>query len=259
MDERGFVRLPEGTIIERARRMRWSPLVALLLAGACTPRAVTPPGRTFVMDSPITPAPGKSDLQLDVASIGEIIWGPELTAGGGRIRHSVDRQLAIEVDTGILHVANPGSGGNRNAYTGRVGVIRASADQRVALGAGLGGGHSSVAGSWGSVDIGGWITGKHRWIRPVLGAAVGYSAPFSRTPFTVTHGDNETTTLQLPANVYGQAHFGLELGPPDSMVVIGASFARFGLLESSVVGEDDLEGRDQLYGALGLGARFQLD
>ena len=68
--------------------MRWSlPLVVWL--GACTPIAVTPPSRTFALDSPSAPAPGRSDVQLDAAGIGEM-WGPSLVGGNARLRHTVE-------------------------------------------------------------------------------------------------------------------------------------------------------------------------
>src|SRR5947199_197636 len=97
-------------------------LPALACLTACTPRAVTPPARTFAMDSPTVPAIGHGDAQLDLAGVSSAL-GPSLASGGGHVRRSVAPGVTLEGDAGLLRVTNDGSGPGRDAYTGRLGVL----------------------------------------------------------------------------------------------------------------------------------------
>ena len=235
------------------------PLLVLATAtAACTPHAVTPGARTFVMDSPLAPEVGHHDAQIDIAGIGQL-WGPELVNGNARLRRTVSPGVVLEGEAGILHVTNAGTGGDRNGYTGRVGVLLQSEDRRAALAIGAGGGTSLVAGSWGSADIGGMLTGKHAWIRPVLAADIGYSAPFGDQTFTVAEEDGTQTTLRLPRNIIAKVSLGLELGDRAASMLIGVSMVRFYLSESSVVDSVAEDYEDDGYLAAGLGIRFALD
>jgi hypothetical protein len=204
----------------------------LLLFAACSPIAVTPPARTLALDSPSSPARG-TDMQVDTARVGQL-FGPELSVGGLRLRHSLQPGIVGEVDGNVLHVNNAGDGPNRTAYTGRLGMLLTSPGQHAAVGVGLGGGTSPAAGSWTSVDAGVLLGLRNRYVRPVLGGWVGYSAPLDHRTFTVSD-ENTQTTLQLPHNVFAQANLGLELGPPECAVVIGMSVLEFWLREDSVV------------------------
>jgi hypothetical protein len=241
--------------------MRWLPLV-LVCAAACTPRAVTPPSRTFVMSAPgAAPAPGGTDVQLDAASIGTM-WGPELVGGNARLRHTLEPGVTLEADGGILHVTNPGQGGDRNGYTGRLGVMLRSESGRWALGAGLGGGTSPTAGSWGAADVYGAVSGKHRYFRPMIALGVGYSAPFGDTTFVVHDPDSDDqpmTTLRLPRNVISATHVGIELGPPEAALVVGASMLRFWVRDDSVVQPtEESDPEDEMFLAVGGGFRFTI-
>lgn len=231
---------------------------------ACTPRAVTPPARTFAFDSATAPAAGGTDVQLDVARIGTV-WGPELVGGNARLRQAVRPGVVVEGELGTLHLLNDGAGGSRNAYTGRAGVLlRPPEDQelRVALALGVGGGHAPAAGSWTTVDLGGVVSGSHRWFRPVVGADLGYSRPTGDRTFTVTEPDGDATTLRLPANLTARVTAGVELGRDDRALLLGVSMIRFLLAEDSVVTpapDAEAPADDDLYFALGVGARFALD
>ncbi len=239
--------------------MRWLPFVAVLV-GACTPRAVTPPSRTFVMSSPSAPAVGGTDVQLDAATIGQL-WGPELAGGNARLRHTIEPGVSLEADGGVLHVTNDGQGGDRNAYTGRLGVLLHSQSRHLAFGAGLGGGTSATAGSWGSADVHAVVSGAHRYIRPMLGVGAGYSAPFGNKTFVVqwndsTDGDSQRT-LRLPRNLFAQLHLGVELGPPHAAFILGGSVLRFWLREDSVVDRGgDAPQLEDGYLAVGVGLRL---
>jgi hypothetical protein len=238
--------------------MRPSILLVPLLA-ACTPRAVTPPSRTFVMDSPRL-STGHRDFQIDVAKMGTI-WGPDLTGSNARLRTAVSDSTILEGEAGLLHVNNEGSGGDRNAYTGRLGAIWRSEDQRMSVGAGLGGGTSQLAGSWVAGDIGVLATGKNPNIRPVIGATIGYSSPLDRShTFTVADPDGVDSTLRLPRDVTVGLHLGIELGTEEVSVLAGLSLVKFLPLEDSVLddGSDEID-EDETYLAAGLGVRFRVD
>jgi hypothetical protein len=234
-------------------------LALLLLAAACSPRAVTPPSRTFVIDGPGAPPVGKSDVQLDAASI-STLWGPELVGGNARLRQTVSPGVTMELDGGVLRVTNAGDGPARNAYTGRLGVLMHGLGGRLALGAGLGGGVSRAAGSWGAADVHGAIAGAHRYIRPILGGGFGYAAPFGNRTFDVREPDDKSpTTLRLPRNLIAQIDLGLELGPRDKAFLLGGTLSRFWLRDNSEVGDTGGYDHDDFFVALGIGARFTLD
>jgi hypothetical protein len=223
---------------------------------ACTPHAFTPPARTFVMDTPAL-ATGKSDAQFDVSTIGTL-WGPDLSSGNGRYRHAIAPDTIVEAEGGILHVNNDGDGGDRNAYTGRLGGIWRTEDQRWAATGGLGGGTSAVAGSWYAADLGVMTTGRHKTFRPVLAADVGYSAPFDRGhTFSVNEPDHTPRELQLPRNITLKMNAGVELGDEVVSVLVGLTFIKFYQLDPSVVGENDTD--DDLFVAIGAGLRLGLD
>jgi hypothetical protein len=239
----------------------------LATAAACSPRAVTPPARTFALDSANAPQTGHSDVQMGVSRVGTI-WGPELVNGETRVRHAVQPGVVLEADAGLLHVTNDGDGGNRNALTGRLGVMLRppeweTHDLRVALNLGLGGGHAPEAGNWGALDVGVLLAGSHRWVRPLVGAGGGFSRPFGEKTFVVTEHDEDRTqtTLQLPRNLTANVSAGVELGPTHRTVIIGATMTHFWLQESSIVGEmlEDADENDDLFFALGAAARFSLD
>ena len=232
------------------------PPLTLLLSVACSPRAVTPPARTFGMQTAATPDVGELDVQIDASRVGAI-FGPEAATGGARVRHAVAKNLAVEVDTGLLHITNDGRGGTRNAHTGRLGVVVADSDQRMAVGAGVGGGHSAVAGKWGTVDVGGVITGKGRHLRPVIGGTIGYGAPLEDRTFTVVSSDGMPTTLQLPRNTFAQLNAGVEIGPRETAFLIGLSMLQFWRHESDVVNDDILDrSRTETFMIIGVGLRL---
>lgn len=212
------------------------------------------------MDSPSAPAVGHSDVQLDAASIIGEMLGPRLVGGDARVRHTVEPGVALEADGGVLHVTNNGQGGDRNGYTGRLGVLLHSQDRHWGLGAGVGGGLSPTAGTWGAADVHGVVAGTNHYVRPMLGAGLGYSGPLGHHPFTVTlPGESPPgTTLQLPHNAIAQLHAGLELGPPDTAVILGLSLSRFWLREDSRVDNPSSHRQDN-FAALGIGLRIAID
>lgn len=207
------------------------------------------------------PAAGGTDVQLDVATIGQV-WGPELVGGNARFRHTLEPGVTIEADGGVLHVTNPGQGGDRNGYTTRLGVMLRDKSGRWAFGAGLGGGMSPTAGSWGAADIFGAVSGKHRRARPMLAVGVGYNAPFGDTTFVVHDPDDSEqreTTLRLPRTIMMATHVGLEIGPPEVAFIVGASVLRFLSRETSVVHPMTQDsGEDEIFIAAGVGLRIAI-
>lgn len=240
------------------------PSTALLFAvlAACTPRAVTPPSRTFALDTPLAPAAPGGDVQLDASRSGAV-WGPELVTGGARYRQNVDDRQVVEADAAILHVTNSGHGARRNAYTGRVGTLLRSSGGGAALALGIGGGYAPAGGIWAAADLGGWLSGQGRLFRPIMGGHLGYSRPLGDRTFVVHEPDEEMTptTLRLPNNAYLQSTLGLELGPREGCVVVGASVVYFRKGEPSVVDGPEREAeedRDDVFFSLGLGVRAAL-
>lgn len=236
--------------------MRLVVLLCMVLI-ACTPAAITPPARTLPMASPMAPA--HADAQASLGGAGAI-FGPGADVGGARYRQRIDKDTVLEVDGGFLNVNNGTDGNNvpdRVAYTGRVGFMWPNEDGTAALLAGAGGGISGAAGSWGSADVGGVISGRNRYIRPVAGAVLGYSAPFGHKTFDVPD-DNSTTTLQMPRNVFATLDFGLELGPPNCAFLIGMSAMKFHLLSPDTV-DGSAPHVDQGFAGASLGLRVALD
>lgn len=221
---------------------------------ACTPRAITPPARTFVPDTSQLPATG-ADLSLGLGAGGSSdIFGPGGSLYSGRARQMVAKDLAIEAEGGVIAV-NGGDSGYRdtNGYTGRIGIIK-SYDPSFAVIAGIGGGLSSVAGNWGAADAGFIVSGTNRWVRPTLAFTFGYAAPTGNKTFEVS-SDEESTTLQLPRNAYARLDLGLEIGPRGCFL-IGMSYMNFIEYTADVVGADSHG--DQTFLAMGLGARIPL-
>ncbi len=233
-------------------------LTALTALSGCTPRAFTPNARAFAFDSPTAPAVGDADVQGDIARIGSP-FGPELANGGVRYRRGLRPGLVGEVEGGFLHLTNDGSGGSRNAVTGRGGVmLHTSADElRTALTLGVGGGLSPAAGQWASFDFGVAIGGSHRWLRPFVGGDVSYNAAFGSRPFTVAEPDGEPVTLVLPDTITTRATAGVEIGPPHLSGLIGFSIAQAFAREPDRVGAS--ERHDDTVLALGVGVRVALD
>jgi hypothetical protein len=177
------------------------------------------------------------------------------------VRTSIAPNVAVVASAEQLTVQDAGSQPlDPHAYTGRLGAVVTTSDHRAALTFGAGVGTAAAAGSWGSVDFGGVITGKNRWIRPVLAVSVGYNAPFSRKPFTVTDDSgDDPVTLQMPSDVTFRVDVGLELGSPRCMLIAGISMIQFWMLEPDVLSGNGSPDTDQAFMMAGLAARFAVD
>src|SRR5277367_2606133 len=110
--------------------MRFAPRAVIIIA-ACTPAAITPPARTFAMESPLLPKVGSSDVQVDLATAGTV-FGPTVDSGAGQARTTIDSNTALEAGGEIFRVENTGrfSGTDRDAYLGRVGMVISTDDRR---------------------------------------------------------------------------------------------------------------------------------
>jgi len=231
-------------------------VAAVLVAGlaACTPFAVTPPARTFALDSPSTPAVGHGDVQLDAAGATSGLWGPNASSLGGQLRTAIAPDAAMNASVEQLTV---GDGGD-HAYAGRVGAVLANDDHDAALTFGAGGGNAAAAGSWGSVDLGGVVSGTYHWIRPMAAVSVGYGQPFVRRQFTASN-DDDPVVLQLPSNFIFRLDLGLELGPPRYAVIVGLSAVEFVMTEPDVVSGPGDPNQNQGFMVAGLATRISLD
>ena len=230
------------------------------LVAACAPRASTPPARLVALDSPIAPAAHGTDVQADLGHVGTM-WGPELVNGGSRLRHAVSSAVVVEGEAGVMRVLNAGEGGPRNAYSGRGGIMLRSSGETglsAALSAGLGGGYASVAGGWGSVDVGGALAGTHRWFRPVVAGDASYNRPFGDKRFVVVEPDGTPSTLHLTQNVSVRGTLAVELGPTDRTVIVGLSVMRIVADSSGVIPEYDTS-PDEVFVAIGGGFRATID
>ncbi|MEZ4403171.1 MAG: hypothetical protein R3B06_24315 [Kofleriaceae bacterium] len=243
---------------------RVAPLALLLAAlptTACTPSAITPPARTFAFDSATAPAVGQTDVQVDLARAGTP-FGPELIAGGGRVRHAVRPGILVEGEAGTFAITNEGSGPGRMAYTGRAGAMfrpEGAEGLAVAFNLGAGGGYAPAAGGWASADLGAVVTGTNRWVRPVLGVDVSHSRPIGNKVFTVTEPDGTASKLRLPVTTSLRGTAGLEIGPPDRAVILGASWLHGYRDQRSRVDSTADEPSAEDYLLLGAGVRVGLD
>ncbi|MCE9577022.1 MAG: hypothetical protein K8W52_28000 [Deltaproteobacteria bacterium] len=234
---------------------------AIALVGACSTVALTPNARSFPFDSPTTPAAGQADVQGDVSMVGAVL-GPEAVNSDLRYRRALGPRVVVEGEGGVLHVTNDGSGGHRNAYTGRVGVLAHPTDDddvRTALTAGIGGGIAPVTGGWASVDIGAAIGGSNRWVRPFIGGDLSFNKVVVSDPFEVASPGGNPVALRLPDTFGARATGGVELGPADRTVVLGFSMARMiGLETDRASGDGSAEKPDEIVIALGAGVRIGL-
>lgn len=192
---------------------------------ACTPAAYTPPARIAALDSATLPTTG-GDAQVE-AGTGAAMWGPSFGMFGGRVRYALNDQLAIEADTGMLHVTNDGSSGSRNGYTGRAGLAWHTTDHtrwQLAGSFGVGGGWSALAGTWSAFDLGVGIAGPRvAFVRPFINGSVSIDTPIQAPLFTVTDTSGTSTMLQFTNNQVVTVTVGVEVGPPEATVSFGAS------------------------------------
>lgn len=226
---------------------------------ACAPSAYTPPARLLPLASP-TGAPTGTDAQIDVGRLGQV-FGPQLDVGGLRLRHAVTPTVLVEGETALMHVANAGSGGSRDAYTGRTGVVLRTPDPhaiRSALWCGVGGGYSPVAGRWGAVDLGVGVAGSHRLVRPLLALDAGVGVPLDERRFVVADTDGKARTLQLTRDATVRLALGVELGPPEATFVVGMSLMRIVSDDNGVVGAPPADGSDHMFASAGVGFRAAL-
>jgi hypothetical protein len=223
-------------------------LLALTLLAACAPALYTPAARPFSLDTPTTPAVGHQDVQADVGH-GSEIFGPDIFAGSGRLRHAVSEGVVVEGEAGVMRVLHDGTRSDGSSgYTGRGGVMLRSEEDgavRGALTAGLGGGYAPVAGGWGSVDVGLAAAGTNHWFRPLFGVEGMLNHPIGAKTFTVSFADGAgvngapptptMTTLRFTDNGMLRFTFGFEVGPPDRALLLGMSLTQIMAASDGVV------------------------
>lgn len=234
-----------------------SIISATLMATACTPHAYTPSARPLPLSSAQAPATGEADVQLDGNATGEVL-GPGIFGGNVRYRRGVRDDLALVGDVGLLRVDGENHGQNPYAGTARVGVqvhAPANDDLHAAAFAGVGGGFAPTAGGYASVDVGGMLTGTHRYVRPIFLLDVYASEPLGEKTFIADQDNIGTsdsmTTVKLPRTVGVQGLLGFDLGRRDRSVLLGLAIAQLHTYENDVQ-----EARSQTFFGLGGGFRF---
>lgn len=208
------------------RSVRLLPIAAAALvplAVACANHAFTPSARPLPLGPAQAPAPGEHDVQLDGNVSGEIL-GPTIHAGNARVRRGLTEHVALTADFGVARAAGENVGLNPWASTARAGVhVHGDATDEIvaAAFAGAGGGYAPQAGGWVSGDVGGVLTGTHRYVRPVLQVSVYASQPVATKTFAL--GDE---MLRLPRTFGVQGVLGFDLGRRDRAVLIGLAVAQ---------------------------------
>lgn len=240
--------------------MRPSVLLWLALpaaSAACSPSVYTPPARVAALDTPGIPNQG-GDVQVDVGG-GGAFWGPTFDNTAGRARFAVNDSLAVEGEAGVLHVTNDGTGGSRDAYTGRAGLVWHTRDARslqAAAGFGAGGGWSPAAGKWTAFDVTGGISAPRTWpVRPFVSASVSFDRPFDNPVFTVTDPSGDTTNLRLTPNQIETITLGLDVGSPQLSAVFGLSMLFVNSETDGVVPLDGFSG-SQMFVTFGAALRY---
>lgn len=234
-----------------------SILATSLIATACTPHAYTPSARPMPLSSAQAPSTGESDVQLDGNASGEVL-GPGIVAGNVRYRRGLREDVAVVGDVGLLRVDGNNHGQNPYAGTARVGVqvhAPANDDLHAAAFAGVGGGFAPTAGGFASVDVGGVLTGTHRYVRPVFVLDLYASEPIGAKGF-VANEDNvgtgdEMVDVKLPRTIGVQGLLGFDLGPRDRSALLGLAVAQLHTFENDVQ-----EARSETFFGLGGGFRF---
>jgi hypothetical protein len=227
----------------------WKPVFLLTALGvsACAPPGYTPAARMITLETATAPAAGQTDVQLDLAGA-SAVFGPEIMNADARVRHGLERWLAIDAEAGIIHADEDTQGYDPNALTGRVGVHVHAPDPdavRVALIAGVGGGRSAAVGGWVSGDLGGVVMTNTEFVRPFLGADLFTNHPID--PPMVGYQTSDGPASFRLHDTYGyRGTFGVELGPDDEALIVACSLAD--------AYRDD--GRDEAFFSVGLGVRW---
>lgn len=230
------------------------PLILIVALVSCRPYALTPPARMMPMSPAQIPARSAWDAQLDGGLVTGAQDGPGIALGNLRYRRGVTDDVALVADAGYAAAFGSASTDlHQGAGMVRIGgqITQPSSIGDVAAFGGVGGGYAPAAGAWTSVDVGGALTGTHRFIRPFLvGDAFG-SLPWATQVFECCGSGIDAHMLRLPPTVGLQVSLGLEIGPRARAFVIGLLGA---LMQGAATDVQDAKG--QAYLALGIGFRF---
>lgn len=141
-----------------------------LVAGSfgCTRQAFSPPSRALPIETPQALDQGKTGLSGELSHSGAL-FGPNVFAGAGRVRHGLGQEVEGSVEATVLRVSAQNDekvGTDPNIYAARAGA-KLQLARWFAVSGGFGGGRSA-AGGFVSPDmalIGGW---ENRWVIPFL-------------------------------------------------------------------------------------------
>ncbi|HEY4240085.1 MAG TPA: hypothetical protein VGM88_09730 [Kofleriaceae bacterium] len=201
--------------------------VLLVTAAACSPTPYAPPARFAMLDSPIAPTAGTTDIGAQVGVTGGPIFGPSFEQGGASVRTGVSPNVAISIEGQQLHLDDGDSRYDHNAFAGHLAVAYHDADPQAvihgSLFAGVGGGIAPAAGTFASVDVGGGFAGAAKYIRPFLVGDFSYNAPLSTKPFELDDSGGDLESFVLHPDLTIRGTFGLELGPRNLCALVGLS------------------------------------
>ncbi|MEZ4255560.1 MAG: hypothetical protein R3A78_07560 [Polyangiales bacterium] len=206
------------------------PVFAMVGAG-CSVHVYSPPARVPSLESAATVGEGKTGVALGGGYHGEL-FGGEIVAGTGRVRHGLDDKTDIVGEASLLGSVNSNDTGTeqpgRYGALGYVGLKRAVTDY-LSLQAGLGGGGYAfggfVAASGGAV-----LAWENPYVVPFLSTEIGTSLPVGGTEQVVSFEDDGKLHSQLhrpSVTGYGSATLGLRIpivfgdGPIKSMNLLG--------------------------------------
>ncbi len=229
-------------------------LLLLLPTTACSYASYTPPSRTMPLETAAAPTQGKTDLQLEGNFVGAVM-GFDTTNGAARLRRGVTETVAVTAEGGILHV-NGGDGRvDPNAYLGRVGVhVHPAHRPRIAMTGGVGSGHSSLAGTWVTADLGVVASAETYHFVPFVSAEVFGAQPTDAPVFLYPDEEGNTQTDQMKPSRGVRGTVGFEWRPgedgPDSRTSL--------LLGCSYGGIADPDDSTEVL-ALGAGLKIKLD
>lgn len=231
-------------------------VAAIVVAPACAYQSYTPPARMLPLETAHAPAAGHSDLQLG-ASSASAIMGFSVLTGGGRLRHAVSDNVAVDGEAAMIQVQGKTTPDvDHEAYVGRLGVhvhpgpTNPGCDH-IAFVGGAGSGYSALAGRWVSYDAGVVVSTRSTYADLFLGLTGFGSTPLRPQPFQYQAAGDDKPQTDVLSQTWGWGFIvGLDLHTPDDAFAV-----TLGLRAGSLTDDDH---RDT-YGQPSLAMRWSLD
>jgi hypothetical protein len=224
------------------RRRRANPLLSLLIAvcacaSGCGYHVFSPPARGLPFDSAATLPPGKTGVAIEGGQAGEL-FGPDIFAIGGRVRHGLREGVDGVVEANIARVLGDSDADtHRNLYSVRAGT-KLRPWKFLAFTAGLGGG-GSAGGGFISPDIGVVLALENPYFVPLVGARGMFSQPIGARSVDLGSDDSDDDDREARyrstpigtwgTTVYAGARIPLEhVNSPATAFTVTASWTELG-------------------------------